>query len=80
MTNNQVRLRVKDIREDSDKTQAEMAKLLGCAQQTYSRYESGKTQMPYQTLCHLADYFGTSVDYLLGRTDKKSPYSSRKHR
>ncbi len=69
-----MRLRVRDLREDSDKTQAEMAELLGCAQQTYSRYENGKTLMSYQTLCCLADYFGTSVDYLLGHTDEKTPY------
>lgn len=67
-------LRLRDIREDSDKTQAEMAELLGCAQQTYSRYENEKTQMSYRTLCRLADYFGTSVDYLLGHTDERTPY------
>lgn len=67
-------LRLRDIREDSDKTQAEMAALLGCAQQTYSRYESGRVQMSYQTLDRLADYFGTSVDYLLGRTDERTPF------
>lgn len=72
--NDRVWLRLRDIREDSDKTQTEMAKLLGCAQQTYSRYENGKTQMSYRTLCRLADYFGTSVDYLLGHTDERTPY------
>lgn len=72
--NDRVWLRLRDIREDSDKTQTEMAELLGCAQQTYSRYENGKTQMSYQPLCRLADYFGTSVDYLLGRTDEQTPY------
>lgn len=72
--NNRVRLRLRDIREDSDKTQTEMAELLGCAQQTYSRYENERTQMSYQTLCRLAHYFGTSVDYLLGHTDERTPY------
>lgn len=73
-TNKWVRLRLRDIREDSDKTQREMAELLGCAQQTCSRYENGRTQMSYQILCRLADYFGTSVDYLLGHTDERAPY------
>lgn len=73
-------LRLRDIREDCDKTQAQMAKMLGCAQQTYSRYESEKAQMSYATLCQLADYFGTSVDYLLGRTDEKTPYPPGKRK
>lgn len=67
-------LRLRDLREDSDQTQAQMAEVLGCSQQTYSRYESGKGQMAYDALSKLADYFGTSVDYLLGRTDEKTPY------
>lgn len=73
-------LRLRDVREDADKTQAEMAKILGCSQQTYSRYENGKAQMSYQALSALADYFGTSVDYLLGRTDEKTPYPRSKRR
>jgi transcriptional regulator with XRE-family HTH domain len=67
-------LRLRDVREDCDKTQAQVAEMLGCKQQTYSRYENEKAQMPYQTLCQLADYFNTSVDYLLGRTDEQRPY------
>lgn len=73
-------MRLRDVREDADKTQAEMAKILGCSQQTYSRYENGKAQMSYQALSALADYFGTSVDYLLGRTDEKTPYPRSKRR
>ena len=73
-------LRLRDVREDADKTQAEMAQILGCSQQTYSRYENGKAQMSYQALSALADYFGTSVDYLLGRTDEKTPSPRRKRR
>lgn len=71
-------LRLRDIREDNDKTQAQMAEKLGCSQQTYSRYEAGKAQMTYETLSTLADYFGTSVDYLLGRTDVRTPYPKSK--
>ena len=71
-------LRLRDLREDRDLTQADMAAQLGCAQQTYSRYESGKAQMSYGTLSALADYFATSVDYLLGRTDERAPYPPSK--
>lgn len=67
-------LRLRDVREGKNKTQAQMADFLGCSQQTYSRYENGKAQMSYQTLDCLADYFGTSIDYLLGRTDEKVSY------
>lgn len=70
--------RLRDIREDRDRTQKQMAEYLGCSQQTYSRYEAGKTQMTYETLDRLADYFGTSVDYLLGRTDQREPYPKAK--
>lgn len=66
-------LRLRDLREDSDKKQSQMAEFLGCTQQAYSRYENQKAQMSYEILCRLADYFGTSVDYLLGRTDGKRP-------
>jgi len=66
------------MREDRDQTQAQMAEVLGCSQQTYSRYENGKGQMTYEALSQLADYFGTSVDYLLGRTEEKRPYPKSK--
>ena len=75
-----MKLRLRDVREDNDKTQAQMAEFLGCTQQSYSRYENQKAQMSYEVLCRLADYFETSVDYLLGRTDEIAPYpkSNRK--
>ena len=73
-------LRLRDIREDNARTQAQMASELGCSQQTYSRYEAGKAQMTYETLTALADYFGTSVDYRLGRTDEKTPYPKSKRK
>lgn len=75
-----MKLRIRDVREDNDKTQAQMAEFLGCTQQSYSRYENQKAQMPYEVLCRLADYFGTSVDYLLGRTDEKTPYPKSKRK
>ena len=73
-------LRLRDIREDLDLTQVKIAAFLGRTQQTYSRYEKGDAQMSYQTLCRLADYFGTSVDYLLGRTDVREPYPPSKRK
>lgn len=70
----QLRLRIRDLREDNDMSQAEMAKLLKCSQQTYSRYESHTTEIPLESLIFLSEYYGTSVDYLLGITKRKEPY------
>ena len=69
-----LRLRLRDLREDSDTSQAEMAKLLNCSHQTYSRYEAHVTEIPLESLVFLTDYYGTSVDYLLGVTNVKEPY------
>ena len=69
-----LRLRLRDLREDNDMSQAQMAKLLNCSQQTYSRYESHTTEIPLESLIFLAEYYKTSVDYLLGVTNKKKPY------
>ncbi|MCD7810280.1 MAG: helix-turn-helix transcriptional regulator [Ruminococcus sp.] len=69
-----MKLRLRNLREDNDLSQAEMAKILGVSQQTYSRYESHTTEIPLQSLILLADYYDTSVDYLLGITNKKEPY------
>lgn len=55
-------------------SQAEMAKLLKCSQQTYSRYESHTTEIPLDSLIFLAEYYNTSTDYLLGITNQKVPY------
>ena len=70
----QLRLRIRDLREDRDVSQAEMAKLLNCSQQTYSRYETHTTEIPLESLIFLAEYYETSVDYLLGITKQKKPY------
>ncbi|MCM1008899.1 MAG: helix-turn-helix domain-containing protein [Ruminococcus flavefaciens] len=69
-----MRLRLRDLREDNDMSQAEMAKLLGCSQQTYSRYESHTTEIPLEQLIFLAEYYDTSVDYLLGITNCSEAY------
>lgn len=63
--------RIRDLREDSDLYQRDLAKVLHCSQQTYSDYECGKTDVPSEVLIALADYYKTSVDYILGRKDEK---------
>ena len=73
-----LRLRIRDLREDSDLTQADMAKFLNCSQQTYSRYESHTTEIPLESLIRIAEYYDTSIDYLLGITDVKEPYKRSK--
>ena len=69
-----LRLRLRDLREENEMSQAEMAKLLKCSQQTYSRYELHTTEIPLQSLIFLAEYYDTSVDYLLGITSQKEAY------
>ena len=66
------------LREDHDLSQKEMAGILKIHQTTYSDYELGKLNIPTDTLVRLADYFGTSVDYLLGLTDEKKAYPRKK--
>ena len=62
--------RMRDLREDHDKTQEEMAQILGTSQTMYARYERGANELPIRHLITLADYYNVSTDYLLGRTDK----------
>ena len=59
--------RLLDLREDSDKTQKEIAALLGIDQRVYSNYETGKREIPVRHLIVLADYYGTTIDYIVGR-------------
>ena len=66
--------RLRDLREDRDLRQTDVAKHLRCTQVCYSNYETGKRDIPTEVLCRLADYYGTSVDYLLGRTNQLRPY------
>jgi len=63
--------RLKDLREDNDKYQKDIADLLGISQQYYSEYEKGNRTIPIQHLITLAKYYNTSVDYLVGLTNKK---------
>lgn len=67
-------MRIKDLREDNDLTQREVADFLHIRQNTYSQYESGKRQIPLNFLVMLADFYKTSTDYILGLTDESKPY------
>lgn len=66
--------RLRDIREDRDLNQTQVAQVLHISQTTYSRYESGVLDIPSAALITLADFYRTSVDYLLGLTDDPRPY------
>ncbi|YCI18299.1 helix-turn-helix domain-containing protein [Paenibacillus sp. Z3-2] len=68
--------RIRNLREDKDLSQTQMAAYLGCSQRVYSNYERGELDIPTTILIKLADYHQTSTDYLLNRTDIKNPYSS----
>ena len=69
-----MKLRIRDLREDADIKQKTMAAVLMCDQSLYSKYERGERPLPLELAGKLADYFGTSVDYLMGRTDDRTPY------
>ena len=66
--------RIRDLREDSDLRQKDLAEYLRCSQVCYSHYEMGKRDIPTDVLMKLADFYRTSTDYLLGRTDLRRPY------
>ena len=70
-------MRLKDIREDMDVTQRELAEYLHIRQNTYSQYENGQRQIPIPLLIRLAAYFHTSTDYILELTDVRDPYPRR---
>ena len=72
--------RIRDLREDRDMNQTQIAKMLGMSQTGYSKYETGENDIPTPVLIALADFYQTSVDYLLGLTDKKEPYPRTKQR
>ncbi len=63
--------RIRDLREDKDMTQKQMGEILSCSQRVYSNYERGELDIPTEILIKLANYHNVSVDYILGRTDKK---------
>ena len=61
--------RLRDLREDSDKSQAEIAKIIGTSQSYYAKYENGKRTIPFDRMVTLAKYYNVSLDYLAGLTD-----------
>lgn len=69
-----MQLRIRDLREDSDLTQKEIADYLLCDQSLYSKYERGERVLPLELAIKLARYYHTSVDYLVGLTSKADPY------
>ena len=64
-------VRLKELRKEKKKKQIEMAELLDCTDRHYQRMEYGEVNVPSLTLCALADYFGVTTDYLLGRSDRR---------
>jgi len=69
--------RLRDLREDRDLKQRDIAELLKVHQTTYSDYELGRLNIPVAAIHILADFYGVSVDYLLGRTSTKTPYPKK---
>lgn len=70
--------RIKYLREDYDKTQQELADFLNLTRSAYSNYENGIREIPVEVLSGIADFYHTSVDYLIDRTDEKRPYPRKK--
>ena len=66
--------RLRDLREDKELNQTEVAELLFTSQTVYSRYERGTRTIPVEHLLILAEFYGVSTDYILGRTNRKEPY------
>ncbi|MBM6693772.1 helix-turn-helix transcriptional regulator [Pseudoflavonifractor capillosus] len=73
-----MRLRIRDMREDQDISQQQIADYLMCDQSLYSKYERGERTVPLEIMVKLADYYHTSIDYLVGITDQKAPYPRSK--
>lgn len=70
--------RLRDLREDRDLTQTDVAQILHINQRTYSGYEIGIRNIPVQALIALAQYYNTSIDYIVGLTDEQAPYQRSK--
>ncbi len=71
------RLRIRDLREDHDKTQQNIADILGTSQTMYARYERGASELPIRHLICLALYYNVSMEYIVGLTDDKTPLYRR---
>jgi transcriptional regulator with XRE-family HTH domain len=70
--------RIRDLREDADINQTQVATMLGMSQTGYSKYETGENDIPTTVLIKLAKFYNTSVDYLLGETDCRERYPKTK--
>ena len=66
--------RIRDLREDKDLSQKELSKILNMSQTGYSKYEVGTNDIPTKILIQLAQFYNTSIDYILGLTDEIKPY------
>ena len=74
-----MKTRIKNLREDNDLTQNDISKILNISQVAYSYYELNKRSIPLELLSKLADYYNTSIDYLVYRTDEIKPYKKAKN-
>ena len=72
--------RIRDLREDNDLTQKDISKVVNVTQAQYSRYESGIYELSYDGLIKLAQFYNTSIDYILGITNEKKPYPRKKEK
>lgn len=72
-----MRLRIRDLREDNDFTQQKIANYLMCDQSLYSKYERGERLLPLDAAVKLSEFYGVSLDYLVGRTNIKAPYPKK---
>ncbi len=70
-------LKIRQLREDSELYQRNLAEYIGTTQQTYSRYETGEINPSLETMAKLAEFYNTSVDYLMGLTDVRKPYKNQ---
>lgn len=72
-------MRIRDVREDKDFTQKQIAEHLMCDQSLYSKYERGEREIPLCLIVKLAQFYNTSIDYLVGITNEKNPYPKAKN-
>jgi transcriptional regulator with XRE-family HTH domain len=72
-----MKLRIRDLREDRDLKQKEVASYLMCDQSLYSKYEREERPLPLDMACKLADFYNVSIDYLVCRTSEKKPYPKK---
>lgn len=69
-----MRLRIRDLREDRDLTQKQISSMLMCDQSLYSKYERGEREIPLALIIKLADFYNTSIDYIVGRSNNPNRY------